>query len=296
MARQPQAVTTEERMPAAWRTALEQGEAASRHHTLALPRKALRGRNGTRAGTLSGVSLDFSDYREYHPGDDLRNLDWGVYARSDKLTVKLYHEEVAPHLDLLLDASASMDLPDTRKAEASLALAAFFSGAAENAACSRSVWQLNERPLLFAEGKRPPSTWQGLAFAEGTAHRAVANNWRPLGIRIVISDLMWEVDPRMIMRSLSEKAALVIVVQILASNELVPPPAGRYRLDNVENQQHVDLRMDETIRQRYLDLLIRHQAQWLEACQQTGAIYTRITDEEFLGDFRLHELEQQGIL
>ena len=296
MGRQPQAVTTEERLPAAWRTALEQGEAASRRHTLSLPRKALRGQSGTRAGTLSGVSLDFSDYREYHPGDDLRNLDWGVYARSDKLTVKLYHEEVAPHLDLLLDVSASMDLPDTRKAEAALALAAFFSGAAENAACSRSVWRLQDRPMLFEDGKRPPSTWDGLAFTAGEAHRAVTNTWRPLGIRILISDLMWEVDPRIITRSLSEKAALVIVVQVLASHELAPPPAGRYRLDNVENHQHFDLRMDETIRQRYLDLLASHQAQWLEACQQTGAVYTRVTDEAFLSDFRLHELEQQGIL
>lgn len=296
MARQPQAVTTEEPMPVVWRTALEEGEAASRRHTFSLPRKALRGQNGTRAGTLSGVSLDFSDYREYHPGDDLRNLDWGVYARSDKLTVKLYHEEVAPHLDLLLDASASMNLPDTRKAEAALALAAFLSGAAENAACSRSVWRLEDRPVLFQEGKRPPSTWAGFEFAEGAAHRAVAGNWRALGIRILISDLMWEVDPRVILRSLSEKAALVIVVQILAANELVPPASGRYRLDNVEDQQHFDLRIDETIRQRYLDLLASHQAQWLEACQQTGAVYTRVTDEEFLGDFRLHELEQQGIL
>ncbi|MDT8389811.1 MAG: DUF58 domain-containing protein [Lentisphaeria bacterium] len=289
-------MTTEESMPAAWRTALENGEAASRRHTLSLPRKALRGQHGTRAGTLSGVSLDFSDYREYHPGDDLRNLDWGVYARSDKLTVKLYHEEVAPHLDLLLDASASMNLPDTRKAEAALALAAFFSGAAENAACSRSVWRLEERPVLFIEGKRPPSTWAAFEFAEGAAHRAVAGNWRPSGIRVLISDLMWEVDPRLILRSLSEKAALVIVVQLLAANELTPPVSGRYRLDNVEDQQHFDLRMDETIRQRYVDLLASHQAQWLEACQQTGAVYTRVTDEAFLSDFRLHEFEQQGIL
>ena len=83
---------------------------------LALPREAMRGLGGARAGAAAGSSLDFLDFREYHPGDDLRRLDWSVYARTDREVVKLYREEVFPRLDIVLDSSRSMDLPGTAKA------------------------------------------------------------------------------------------------------------------------------------------------------------------------------------
>ena len=61
---------------------------------LLLPRDSMRGAAGGRLGVSAGSSLDFHDYREYHPGDDLRHLDWGVYARSDKEIVKLYITQI----------------------------------------------------------------------------------------------------------------------------------------------------------------------------------------------------------
>lgn len=258
----------------------------------------MRGRSGVQAGTLAGVSLDFSDYREYHPGDDLRNLDWQVYARSDKLTVKLYHEEISPHVDLLVDVSASMDLPGTRKAEAGLALAALISEAGDNAGCSRSVWRISDRVAPFAEGRLSPAGWPEWSFTGSQAGAALAGSggWRPLGIRVLISDLMWDVAPTHILRVLSDKAALVLVVQVLAASELNPPEAGRYRLDCVETGETFDLRLDAGIRQRYLDLLAEHRASWEEACRQTGAVLARTTAENLLETWRIPEFEMPGIL
>ena len=64
------------------------------------------------------------DHREYQPGDDLRRLDWAAYARSDKMIVKLYRQEVCPHLDVVIDGSRSMALEGTQKLRAGVALAA----------------------------------------------------------------------------------------------------------------------------------------------------------------------------
>src|SRR5918911_2134331 len=70
---------------------------------------------GSHTGSYSsprrGTSLEFADYRRYSPGDDLRYLDWGIYARSDRLYVKLYREEVDLFAYMFIDGSASMGFP-----------------------------------------------------------------------------------------------------------------------------------------------------------------------------------------
>ena len=113
-----------------FRPAFLQGLALGSAFRLSLPREAMRGLGGARAGAAAGSSLDFLDFREYHPGDDLRRLDWSVYARTDREVVKLYREEVFPRLDIVLDASRSMDLPGTAKASSALSLCGALAAAA----------------------------------------------------------------------------------------------------------------------------------------------------------------------
>src|SRR5262247_1012453 len=81
---------------------------------LAMPRTPVGGRLGERLGSGTGSSLEFQDYREYTPGDDLRHVDWSAYARSEVLTVRLYREEVAPRIDLVLDVSRSMGVTEQK--------------------------------------------------------------------------------------------------------------------------------------------------------------------------------------
>lgn len=76
------------------------------------------GIDGRRTGRRSGNALEFSEYREYQAGDDLRRLDWGVFARSEQLMVKLYSEEVDPRCDIVLDDSASMATEEAKAAAA----------------------------------------------------------------------------------------------------------------------------------------------------------------------------------
>ena len=79
---------------------------------LAMPRSPVGGRLGERLGSGTGSSLEFQDYRQYTLGDDLRHVDWSAYARSEVLAVRLYREEVAPRIDLVLDVSRSMTVTE----------------------------------------------------------------------------------------------------------------------------------------------------------------------------------------
>src|SRR4030066_1951840 len=66
---------------------------------------------GSYSSPRRGTSLEFADYRRYTPGDDLRYLDWGIYARSGRLYIKLFREEVDLFAYVFIDASASILFP-----------------------------------------------------------------------------------------------------------------------------------------------------------------------------------------
>ena len=91
-------------------------------------------RYGRRPGRATGGRLVFQDYREFAPGDDIRLIDWNVYARTDRLYVKVYTREENARLTILLDASESMafgspsKLDRAKQLAASLAHIAVFSG------------------------------------------------------------------------------------------------------------------------------------------------------------------------
>ena len=79
-----------------------------------MPRTPVGGLIGERLGSGTGSSLEFQEYRPYTPGDDLRHVDWAAYARSETLAVRLYRQEVAPRIDLVLDVSKSMAVTGVR--------------------------------------------------------------------------------------------------------------------------------------------------------------------------------------
>ncbi|MBX3395066.1 MAG: DUF58 domain-containing protein [Phycisphaerae bacterium] len=68
--------------------------------------------SGMHRSPYQGYSVEFAQYKEYSPGDDLRHLDWRVYGRSDRFFVKQYEEETNLRAHLLLDCSASMRYPE----------------------------------------------------------------------------------------------------------------------------------------------------------------------------------------
>ena len=132
---------------------LGEGERAGLRYTLAIPRQAPIGLAGATLAQRAGSSLEFKDHRAYEPGDDLRHIDWSAYARSDQLSVKLFREEVTPHLDVVLDGSRSMDLEGTKKGGAAVALTAFFATAAARGGYGHAAWLLADGVRLVTAGR-----------------------------------------------------------------------------------------------------------------------------------------------
>ena len=87
------------------------GEFFARLHTLRMSNKMklTSGMSGGRKSSAKGNSVEFSDFREYMLGDDIRKIDWNAYGRMNRLFIKLFQEEKEGLFRIFLDGSKSMD-------------------------------------------------------------------------------------------------------------------------------------------------------------------------------------------
>lgn len=265
-------------------------------------RRTFRGRvKGERRSPRKGQSVEFSDYRPYGVGDDLRYVDWNIYGRLDRLHVKLFVDEEDLCLHLLVDASSSMGFGRPTKLEyaARLAAAIGFVGLVNHERVGVGIlrervtegWApvrgRNRFPQLvdFLMGVRPSgatSLDDGLA---GYARRA-----REPGLAVILSDLL---DPRGYeagIRALLERRFEVHVIHVLAPEELSPPLGGDLRLHDSETGEVRDVTADaealRLYRQRLHDFLER--AEGFCRSRETG--YRRVSTEVPLEEFALAQL------
>lgn len=202
---------------------------------LALPRGVLSGRAGERLGRGTGSSLEFMDFRDYTPGDDLRHVDWRTYARTDQLKVRLFREEVSPNLDIIVDLSASMGVTE-RKAQALRDLveaAAFWAtrlgGQPRRLACGGHRFEDGDEVPLSGPADGDLLPWTGL---------------RPRGLRLLISDFLHPGDPAPMVRKLAAGAAHLYAVQLLDPWEWQPAREGVVTLMDCETTDRLDLELD----------------------------------------------------
>lgn len=279
---------------------LLEGERVGMRYSLAVPRTTAAALAGLQMGQRAGSSLEFKDHRDYQPGDDLRRIDWNAFARSDKLIVKLFREEISPHLDIIIDGSRSMAIEHGAKAEAAVGLAAMLAVAAENAGYSHSVWLAREWCALVAGSGNRPSAWGEISFdhrghpAESLAR--VPPRLRRQGLRIFLSDLLWLGEPLQLLQQLSHNAAAVVIVQLLADADANPPERGRVRLIDSESGQQQEIFIDDAAINRYRSALARHQQNWHSASRQAGATVVELIAEQVVAGWNPEALVKAGVL
>ncbi|NGO39278.1 DUF58 domain-containing protein [Limisphaera ngatamarikiensis] len=268
------------------RQALRDGERKGSAYRLEWPPLGPSGAMGARLGRRVGTSIDFQDYREYQPGDDLRFVDWNVYARTDRMAIKLFREEVTPHLDLLIDGSRSMDLEGTVKGAAVAYLAGALAVAAGRSLCTRAVWLSGEGFQRLRNDVWSPSIWDGLEFESVRTPEEALEGLPPrlqrLGMRVFLSDLLWPGEPAHVVRRLVTGGAGLVVVQILTREELDPPARGGVRLTDSETGEALDLHVDHEVVRQYRSALARWQETWAGTCRACGAWLTTVVAEEVL--------------
>lgn len=279
---------------------LVEGEQVGARYSLAPPRQLPSGQAGMRLGQQAGNSLEFREHREYQPGDDLRRIDWGVLARSDKLTVKLYQNEVNPHVDIVVDGSGSMALADTVKVQATLSLAAVLASSARQSGFSHCAWLTSEGCQPIANGTASPSLWDSISFTgDGDPLKSFATSppsWRPQSTRILISDLLWMGDPRQLLHAFTDRCSHVIVLQVLSEKDMEPPKEGAVQLVDSETGEAQNVVIDAMVQQRYRESFSRHQQHWLSAARQVGAAFVTVVAEKVVSNWQLDELVAAEIL
>ncbi|MGH9935750.1 MAG: DUF58 domain-containing protein [Blastocatellia bacterium] len=282
---------------------LIEGERAGMRYALEPPRTASASLAGLQLGRQAGASLEFRDHRDYQPGDDLRRIDWNAFARSDRLTVKLYREEISPHLDIVLDGSRSMALEPSAKARAAIGLAAAFAVAAENAGYSHNAWLAREYVAPVANGANRPASWRSLDLDfRGNPAESLTRTpprFRRQGMRVLISDLLWLGEPTAVLQSLARDAASLVIAQTLAvvdANPLGWAERGRVRLVDSETDEQREIFIDDGAIRRYREALARHQQNWRHACRQIGAVMVNVIAEEVVADWNLEALVKAGVL
>ncbi|MEX0887655.1 MAG: DUF58 domain-containing protein [Phycisphaeraceae bacterium] len=280
--------------------ALRDAERQGSRYVLASPQRVQSGLAGAQLANRAGTSTEFMDYREYQPGDDIRRIDWSAYARSDRLTVKLYREEVSPHVELVLDGSQSMDLTGTDKAAGAWAMAALLATAAASAGFTHRLWLAGDQLELREPGRTRPGQWRAAGLTATVALpellRRGAPSWRPRSLRVLVSDLLWPDDPQPILRRLLDSAAGLIVVQVLAREDTAPPEVGNMELIDAETGQTRELFIDAAAQERYQRTLATHEANWQGACQRLGAVMSRFVAEDLLTDWNMRPLVEARVL
>jgi uncharacterized protein (DUF58 family) len=210
--------------------------------------------------------VEFSDYRAYGVGDDLRYVDWNIYGRTDRLHVKLFVDEEDLCLHLLVDASSSMNFGQPSKLDygARLAAALGFIGLVNLERVGVGI--LREQ---VAEGWAPvrgrnqfmalASFLAGVQAGGGTSLNGGLANYaargREPGIAVVISDFLDPAGYETGLRALLERRFDIHVVHLLDPGELNPEFGGDLRLIDSETGEVREVTIDGDALRAYRERL-----------------------------------------
>jgi uncharacterized protein (DUF58 family) len=249
--------------------------AAAASFRIAMPRSPARGSFGERLGTNAGSSLEFQDYRQYAAGDDLRHVDWAAYARSEILTVRLYREEVAPRIDIVVDTSLSMAVT-SGKAQAYGELVGLLACAAQTTAADARVITGAAPEAVRLQRAEDFDRFLDCSMAISAIER-LPLPLRRQSVRIVVSDFLFPHDPDALIAHLGRDAAALALVQLTTSEESDPAPAGAFRFVDVEGNGELDLLLDANTVDEYRDRFNRLRRGLDRASRRAAARFAHVT-------------------
>jgi uncharacterized protein (DUF58 family) len=272
-------------------------------------RRFLGKRKGSHLSPRRGTSLEFADYRSYAAGDDPRSVDWGLYARTDRLYVRVFQEEEDLFGYLFVDASASMAHPEEDRKYAAatalgLALCYVILSSGDSVRLHRLKSDHNDAtPFYFGRRRmrearafferEPPGG--RLALKDSLAPHL--SGLRRPGKGILISDLLFPLPEFQAGVNLLRAAKLdVLVLHTLGRQELGPAASGIERLVDAESGEESDVRFDDRARAIYLENLTRHRRELRSFCHRAGVQYAFYDTSTDLEDFVLTELPALGLL
>jgi uncharacterized protein (DUF58 family) len=256
--------------------------------------------SGLHRSPYKGFSVEFAEYRQYLPGDDLSTLDWKVYARSDRHYVKKFEEETNLECHLLLDVSGSMayrGAAPMSKIEYGSVLAAALAFLMNRQRDATGLIAFDERIVFrLPAGARPGHLHSLLLALERMEVGKKSDVGRPLhqlaealikrSLVVVISDLLDDPEPIVRgLRHLKFRGTDVIVFQVLDPNELTFPFKGSSRFRDLESSEEI-VTEPTKVRTGYLRELAGLTLHYDRALRGAGIDYVQLDTSQPL-DFAL---------
>ncbi len=277
-----------------------------------LMRRALPGDvQGERRSPRRGSSVEFSDYRPYTAGDDIRQIDWNLYARMERVFLKMFVAEEELTVHLLVDCTPSMDWGEPNKFLYARRVAGAFGYVALSSLDRVTVSAFGagrggvQLPGVRGKAGALPlfSFLQRLSAASPGAPagslldacRRYAHTARNAGPLLLCSDLL---DPswKEALRALTARPFDITLVHVLAPQELRPELDGDFRLIDIEGGAPVEITADlETLR-RYEADLREWQAEIESFCSGRGISYIVADTAVPIEDFVLSNLRRRGVV
>jgi uncharacterized protein (DUF58 family) len=249
----------------------------------ATPGAATGLRQGERRSPYRGRGVEFADYRPYSPGDDLRLVDWNIYARLQTVLIRLFHEDRNLSLHVHLDASASMDFGAPRKADHAANLGACLALLGLLRRDSVSLGVSGERaPKSAVKGENTKIFPQMLDVLEKSETAGTASPWRRIRSQIsgkvdrlcVLSDLLYEdADQEMFLRTIAAAARFPVLLHTLSEAELNPPLDDPMEALDSETGQVMFVRSGRNAQKIYQ----QHLTAWIDKiqtrCRELNILY-----------------------
>lgn len=276
-------------------------------------RKILRGSmQGERRSKQKGQSVEFADYRPYVVGDDLRRIDWNLYARLDKLFLRLFLEEQDLSVTILFDTTRSMDWPGPGSNASSIRrmtklhyakqLAAALGHVALNQHNRLSVFAFADRLLGQMDGLRGKRALPRLLqFLQDTpvseapgnlsaSLRQLALTQRRPGVVLVVSDFLDKAAPGSdlndSLRFLAGPKFDALAVQVLSPDELDPAKApgggvaGDLRLTDIEDGDAAEVSATSVLVGKYRRTVAAYIQSVQHACVRRGVGFAQVTTDQ----------------
>lgn len=271
-------------------------------------RKIFRGRmKGERRSKRKGQSVEFADFRNYVPGDDLRFIDWNLYARLEKLFLKLFLEEEDLHFYGLVDCSASMNFGDPTKlfyAKQIAAALGYVGLCRADRVRIETLGSSTQKPGPVLRGRQ--SVWrlmdyvqgmeagENVTLASGIKNFCLRNTGK--GVVVLLTDLMDKQGYEAALRILVAQQMDVYVIHILSQEELKPDLQGDLKLVDCEDQDIAEISVSRPLLSRYQQTLAKFLGDAKDFCTRRGMIYMMTSTDRPIEQMVSSYLRERGLL
>ncbi len=271
-------------------------------------RKIFAGRmKGERRSKRKGQSVEFADYRNYVVGDDLRFLDWNIYGRLERLFVKLFFEEEDLHVNVLIDASKSMDFGKPAKAlyAKRVAAAIAYIGLVNYNRVSVTAFSDQYGPeMVGVRGRHLIHRVLGLlaelepagAGNMTAACKRFAIRHPQRGVVLILSDFLDKGGFQAGMRYLIGRQYDLYAIQMLSPEEVEPELTGDLSLRDVEDGDIAEITVSRSLINRYRQNLNAYCQQLRDFCTRRGVTYLFTSTKVPFDQLVLTYLRQRGLL